>query len=81
MLTMKEVMIPWDRSQPNSMVIPRASCGVTPPPSVNGRCGIRLAPGDRRPRRRRGSAFMVLARPRPSIDGRRRCEKARVGDR
>jgi hypothetical protein len=62
MLTMKEVMIPWDRSQPNSMVIPRASCGVTPPPSVNGRCGIRLAPGDRR-YAGAGVGLYVLARP------------------
>ncbi len=30
------------------------SLGVAPPPSVNRRCGIRLAPGGRRPCRRQG---------------------------
>jgi hypothetical protein len=32
----------------------RRSVGVAPSAAVNGRCGIRLAPGDRRARRRRG---------------------------
>jgi hypothetical protein len=32
----------------------RRSAGVAPSLAVNGRCGIRLAPGDRRPRRCRG---------------------------
>jgi hypothetical protein len=59
----------------------RRSVGVAQSSAVNGRCGIRLAPRDRRPRRRRGRPLWSLLGPWPSIDGRRRCEKSRVGDR
>ncbi len=44
----------------------RRSAGVAPSLAVNRRCGIRLAPGDRRPRRRRGRPlFPRSARGRP----------------
>ena len=56
--------------------------GITAPHgALNGRCGIRLAPGDRRPRRRQGRPLCSSLGPWPSIDGRRRCEKSRVGGR
>ena len=58
------------------------SFGVTPWPSaVNGRCGIRHAPGNRWSRQRRGRPLWSSLGPWPSIDSRRRCEKSRVGDR
>ena len=79
--TMKGLTIPSERSQATSRLELARSFGVAPSPSVNGRCGIRLAPGDRRACRRRGRPLWSSLGPWPSIDGRRRCEKSRVGDR
>ena len=52
----------------------RRSGGVAASSTVNGRCGIRLAPGDRRPRRRRGRPLCpgsAFGRPLTADDGAR----------
>jgi hypothetical protein len=47
----------------NRLVLPfYPSAGFTPPPAVNRRCGIRLAPGGRR-QAGAGLGLYVLARP------------------
>jgi hypothetical protein len=55
----------------------RRSPHVAPSPAVNGRCGIRLATGDRRPRRRRGRPLCprsARGRPLTAEDGARNRE-------